>query len=147
MRYVLCAAPSYLEQRGAPGHPEELRQHDCLVYGSERKWGEWSFRRPGSETTRVRVAGVVRSASGLVLHAATVAGMGVAQLATLNAGDALRAGRLVEVLRDWPMVGSLEERAVWAVYPSNRAIPPKVRAFVDFLAARIGDPPYWDRDL
>ncbi len=84
--------------------------------------------------------------AGGVLRAVAVAGAGITMLPTFVVGDELRAGRLVEVLRDWPMAG-LEERAVWAVYPSNRAIPPKVRAFVDFLAARIGDPPYWDRDL
>jgi DNA-binding transcriptional LysR family regulator len=146
VRFLLCAAPSYLERRGAPGHPDELRRHACLLYGTARRWGEWAFRRPGGGTTRVSVDGTVRVGAGGVLRAVAVAGAGITMLPTFVVGDELRAGRLVEVLRDWPMAG-LEERAVWAVYPSNRAIPPKVRAFVDFLAAHIGDSPYWDRDL
>lgn len=146
VRHLLCAAPSYLERRGRPEHPAELHDHACLTYGNEPTRSEWKFCRPGHDEIRVRVAGTVRTGGGIVLRAAAVAGIGIAQLTTINAGDELRAGRLVEVLRGWRMTG-LDDRAVWAVYPCNRALPPKVRVFVDFLAAHIGTPPYWDRGL
>lgn len=148
LRYLLCASPAYLERRGVPSHPGELEGHDCLLYRVAPGWNEWAFRDPAGsgEAVRARAAGAFSSDSGMVLRALAVAGAGIAELSTVNAGDELRAGRLVPVLPDWPLDG-LGDRAVWAVYTGNRAIPPKVRAFTDFLAAHIGDPPYWDRDL
>jgi DNA-binding transcriptional LysR family regulator len=150
LRYLLCAAPSYLERRGAPAHPDELRGHDCILHRAPvpQAWNEWVFERPdgGNRTLSVRAVGPVCTNTGIVLRAMALAGCGIAKLATVNAGDDLRAGRLVRVLPDWPLAG-LERRAIWAVYTGNRAIPPKVRALIDFLAERVGDPPYWDRDL
>jgi DNA-binding transcriptional LysR family regulator len=150
LRYLLCAAPAYLERRGTPSRPEDLARHDCLLFRASPGWDEWSFRRPaaaeGAPTARVRAAGPVCSDSGIVLREAAIAGMGVAQLSTVNAAEALRSGRLVRVLTDWPLAG-LEDRALWAVYTGSGAVPPKARAFVEFLAERVGDPPYWDRGL
>jgi DNA-binding transcriptional LysR family regulator len=150
LRFVLCAAPSYLERRGVPLHPDDLRGHDCILHRAPvpQAWNEWSFERRdgGNRPLDVRATGPVCADAGIVLRAMALAGCGIAKLATVNAGDDLRAGRLVRVLPDWPLAG-LERRAIWAVYTGNRAIPPKVRAFVDFLAERIGDPPYWDRGL
>lgn len=148
LRYLLCASPAYLARRGVPDRPEALRAHDCLLYSAAPAWDEWVFRdraRAGG-ITRVRPTGPVRSSSGTVLREVAVAGGGIALLSTFNAGDELRAGRLLPVLPDWPLAG-LDGRAIWAVYTGRRAIPPKTRAFVDFLARHIGDPPYWDREL
>jgi DNA-binding transcriptional LysR family regulator len=150
LRFVLCAAPSYLERRGVPLHPDDLRGHDCILHRAPapQARNEWSFQRPdgGNRTLDIRATGPVCANAGIVLRAMALAGCGIARLATVNAGDDLRAGRLVRVLPDWPLAG-LERRAIWAVYTGNRATPPKVRAFIDFLAERIGDPPYWDRGL
>lgn len=150
LRFVLCAAPAYLERRGVPAHPDDLRGHDCILHRPPipQSWNEWSFARPdgGNRTLAVRAAGPACTNTGIVQRAMALAGCGIARLATVNAGDDLRAGRLVRVLPDWPLAG-LERRAIWAVYTGNRAIPRKVRALIDFIAERIGDPPYWDRDL
>jgi DNA-binding transcriptional LysR family regulator len=64
-------------------------------------------------------------------------------MTSFTVGDALRAGRLVRVLADY----RVPELSVHAVYLPRRHTPPKVCAFVDFLAKTFGDPPVWDRDL
>jgi DNA-binding transcriptional LysR family regulator len=148
LRYLLCASPAYLEQRGVPRHPDELCEHSCLINGFSPSWAVWHFHEngAGSRVLGVQVNGVLRTDSCTTLGAMAIAGCGIAQLTTVDAGEALRAGRLVEVLREWPLEG-LDDRSVWAVYAGNRAIPPKVRAFVDFLATYIGSPPRWEEGL
>jgi DNA-binding transcriptional LysR family regulator len=86
--------------------------------------------------------------SGAVLRRATLEGAGVSLMATVLAGPAQRDGQLVRVLPDWePDLSARPASSIFAVYPDNVRVPPKVRAFVDFLAARIGDPPYWDEGV
>lgn len=51
-------------------------------------------------------------------------------------------GKLVQILRDYPLVS---ETAIWAVYPISRLLPPNVRAFIDYCGKCYGSPPYWDQ--
>jgi hypothetical protein len=78
--------------------------------------------------------GNLRSNSGAVLIVAAFAGHGLVYLPTYFVGDALQSGRLVTVLDDY-MAPPLPLRAL---YPDNRYLSAKVRAFVDFVAARFG---------
>lgn len=142
------AAPGYLEQRGMPRGPEDLAEQDCLIF-SPYPWGtEWRFVHVRSgERRRVRVKDAAWFNNGLVLRAATLAGAGITLLATPLCAASLSDGRLVNPLPDWlpdTQEGATVDRAICAVYPDNKWIPLKVRAFVDYLAERIGDPPYWD---
>ena len=82
--------------------------------------------------------------NGDVLQAAAVGGLGVAFLPGFLAGADLRAGRLVRLLPAWR---DAEDSAVHAVFPESRNLLPKVRVFVDFLAARFGERPYWDEAM
>jgi len=138
----LVAAPGYLERHGSPAHPAELAHHRCLGYGHEGQGEEWTLER-GGERQRVRVAGPFRANNGDVLKAAAVRGCGIALLPTFIACEELADGRLVAVLADW----SLPEAALSAVYPPSRRVSAKVRAFIDFLAARFGPMPPWERRL
>ncbi|MFM2041779.1 MAG: hypothetical protein RLY86_355 [Pseudomonadota bacterium] len=143
-RMVVCAAPDYLKRRGRPGVPQDLTQHDCLLYtGAQRD--EWVFRaRPGAEeTVAIRITGRLKANNGDLLRAAAVGGQGVITMPTFIVGDDLAAGRLVPCLLDH----MVEPGAVHCVYPANRHLSPKVRAFVDFMTARLGPVPYWDESL
>ena len=80
----------------------------------------------------------------LALLAAALAGQGLIYEPTFLVADAIRSGRLVPLLLDHPPV---ELAGVFAVYPSNRRPPAKIRAFVDFLVRRYGPTPPWDRGL
>jgi hypothetical protein len=84
--------------------------------------------------------GNLRTNSGAVLIVAAFAGHGLVYLPSYFVGDALQSGRLVTVLDDY-LGPPLPLRAL---YPHNRYLSAKVRAFVDFLAARFGQEPTWD---
>ncbi|WP_448205482.1 LysR family transcriptional regulator [Azospirillum sp. sgz302134] len=138
-RAVVCASPSYLETHGTPSVPEDLASHNCLIYTNVPTAEQWQFRVDG-EVRSVRVSGSLRANNGDLLCAAAVAGVGIAALPTFLCGDALASGALKCLLLD---CYSLESN-VYAVYPQNRHLSPKVRVFVDFLAERFGPRPYWD---
>jgi DNA-binding transcriptional LysR family regulator len=141
-RMALCAAPSYLARRGAPRHPRDLAQHDCLVYDYMARQGVWCFTRDG-EAEDVRVGGRLNGNNGDVLLQAAVDGLGVVMTPTFIAHEAIRSGALVLLLPEWRAV----EPGLYAVMPPGRVDALKVRAFVEHLARAIGKEPYWDRDL
>ena len=136
---VLCGSPAYLRQQGVPKEPRELARHSCLTYAYAAEPAVWSFRQ-GTQTIRVRVEGCLQANDGETLMQAALAGHGLIVLPTFLAGDALRQGRLVPLLRDWES----EPLGIYAVYPSRRHLSAKVRSFVDFLVARFQGVPAWE---
>jgi DNA-binding transcriptional LysR family regulator len=138
----VCAAPAYLKKHGVPKSPEDLARQNCLFYSYASYRNEWRFRREGVVRT-VRVSGNLRSSNGEVLLKAAVEGLGVIYEPTALVYEALRQKRLVRVLPDWEP----DEFSMFAVYPSRKFLPLKVRTFVDFLAERLGPEPYWDLDV
>lgn len=144
-RSVLCASPEYLAKRGTPRTPADISNHECLVYTNYPNPDQWTFREaPGSSETRaVKISGRLRANNGDMLREGALRGQGLVMLPTFIVGDVLATGRLVPVLDAW----SPPPTAVHALYPANRHLSPKVRAFVDFLAGRFGPVPYWDTAL
>lgn len=139
---VVCASPGYLARNGSPVTPEDLMRHNCLLYTNVPAAEQWTFQVDG-ETRTVRVSGNLRTSNGDLLRAAAIAGVGITVLPTFLIGDALQAGTVRCLLPEYYGGGS----TVYAVYPQNRHLSPKVRAFVDFLAGRFGPVPYWDAAL
>nr|WKF56100.1 HTH-type transcriptional regulator DmlR [Paraburkholderia busanensis] len=136
-RRVLCASPAYLAERGTPRHPSELTEHECIILSEQRDWG---FVTPAGPID-VRVRGRLVTDNGEVIRDALLDGFGIALKSTWDVAPYLRSGALVSVLDSYPLA---ETVAIWAVYPSRAFVPPKTLAFIDFLAAHFGDPPYWD---
>ena len=134
-----CASPGYWQRHGRPKHPDDLRGHNCLLYTYLSTLDEWRYRENGN-LIGVRVQGNMRCNNGEVLRTAAVAGQGVIRSPTFIVGPELQAGRLEAVLQEYEE----RDRGIYAVYPHNRHLSAKVRAFVDFLADRFGDAPEWD---
>jgi DNA-binding transcriptional LysR family regulator len=140
-RQVLCAAPAYLARHGEPRTPAELGAHNCLGYTYGASPNEWRLQGPGGVHT-VPVSGNFQANNGDALRVVAREGLGVVALPTFIAGGDLRSGALRALLPDY----ALSESSVYAVYPHNRHLSAKVRAFVDFLVARFGSRPYWEPD-
>ena len=143
-RLLLAASPRYLAERGTPRRVADLGAHNCLLYTLASVLGreQWAFGRDGAVTAQV--AGNFRASNGDALVAAAVAGQGLVYEPTFLLGPDVGAGRLVALDLDHP---PLEMPGVFAVYASNRRPPAKLRAFIDFLVARLGPVPPWDRAL
>lgn len=141
-RRVLCASPDYLRRHGVPRTPADLATHDCLLLvGSQGRQDVWRFTdRKGREVAQ-RVQGRFESNQGELLRDAVVAGLGIALHSVWHVHEELRAGRLQVLLPDYPIAAT----GIHAVMPQRRLVPPRVRAFVDFLAERLGEHPPWEQ--
>ena len=125
----VCAAPAYLEKYGVPESLRELNQHNCLL--GTRDY--WHFIEDGKNTDKernLRVFGSVRYNSGHSLVDAALKGLGIVQLPDYYVQKYLASGALVSVLDNYRE----PEESIWAVYPHNRHLSPKIRLLVDYLA-------------
>ncbi len=122
----VCAAPSYLKRKGTPKSPEELKDHDCLIYTLSTSPFDWRFMI-GNKAVNVRVGGGIQSNNGQFLLAPLLAGQGVAFLPDFTVGDLIREGKLRRILTDFPV----DDHDLYLVYPANRHQSPKLRAFME----------------
>lgn len=140
-RRLVCAAPSYLARRGVPRTPADLLQHDCMLYSYATDQNEWEFVGPDGRVETVRVDGRLRANSAEVSLAALRAGAGLALSPDFIVGPDIAAGRLVPLLTEYENPFG----AIYAVWPHNRNLAPKVRAVVDFLVDRFAAEPIWEQ--
>ncbi len=135
-RLVSCASPAYLARRGVPATPEALGEHDCLGYSdaSGGRRHRWRFAVDGREMA-MPVNGRLSFNDSEALVQAAVAGLGVVQVPEYVARDALADGRLQAVLGEFLALGE----PISVVWPGNRHLSPRVRAFVDLLVAQEGN--------
>jgi DNA-binding transcriptional LysR family regulator len=130
---LLVASPEYLARSGAPGSPQELRERETLDYGGEPDPGPWQLVGANGESVRAEHTPRVLCHDFIVLRAAALAGLGIAQLPESVVREDLQSGALARVLPDW----KTPEGIVHAVFPSRRGLLPAVRVFIDFLAERL----------
>ena len=141
-RTVICASPDYLERRGTPQTPDELADHDCLVYSNLPDPAKWVCNDADGVRHAIEVPMTMMASSGDFLCAAAIEGLGLVMQPTFIAGDAISRGELQPVLTDyaWPVTPA------YAIYPPTRHLSYRVREFIDFLAEYFAGLPYWDRD-
>jgi DNA-binding transcriptional LysR family regulator len=140
IRLMLCASPGYLERHGAPQGPEELAGHQILHYDigggpllrlADGRGGE----------LQLHVEPQLVANNGDFLCDMAIAGHGIILTPTFIAWQAIAMGELVPLMRDWwpPPLNA------YAVYPQTRYLSRRARGFIDFLAERFGENPYWDQ--
>lgn len=137
-RAVVVAAPDYVKRHGRPRHPSDLIKHECFGYVLASR-SSWAFIVDG-KTAWFPVAGRLEANSGDALLAATAGGLGIASVPTFIAEAAVRERKLDILLPAF----RTPELGIYAVFPSNRYVPHRVRTLVDYLAQRIGHKPPWD---
>jgi DNA-binding transcriptional LysR family regulator len=132
-RPVLSASPDYLRRRGTPRTPADLVDHNCITFiRGGRPHNTWRFGQQGQWTT-VRVSGdrVVDDAS--LAREWALAGAGVILKTEIEQQRDLLSGALVPLLAEW----ETDPYPLHALLPSGRFVPNRVRALVDFVAARL----------
>ncbi|HAI46516.1 MAG TPA: LysR family transcriptional regulator [Stenotrophomonas sp.] len=135
-RSVLCAAPSYLAERGTPATADALAAHNCLTHHYVGK-SVWHLQRDGRKIA-VAVGGNISANEASLLLEAVRAGAGIAMLPTYQIAPLLRSGELIEVLPDYEVEGL----GIHAVYASRRQLPTIMRSFLDFLVERFSGPEF-----
>jgi DNA-binding transcriptional LysR family regulator len=133
MPHVLCAAPSYFEQRGTPRVPADLKALDCVRFSLSGHADVWEFRK-GERLERVAVDARYSVGSSLAVRDALRAGFGISLMPYPYVEDDLKQGRLQAALEDWRAV----DTTLYAIYSSRQHVAPKVRAFLSFLVDIFG---------
>jgi DNA-binding transcriptional LysR family regulator len=137
VRWFLVATAGYLKKRGRPRSPNDLKQHDCMLFGVGAG-GAGLRLDSGDKSAQLTLSPRLLVGDMDVLHATTTAGLGIALLPAFLCLEDLRARRLERVLRDWDAPST----PVHVVYPSTRHLSPKVKTFADHLHERMTPPPW-----
>jgi DNA-binding transcriptional LysR family regulator len=131
-RLAMVATPSYLDRHGRPKTPQDLLGHDCIVYSNTERGAKWPFllkRKVSFHPVRPRVA----VNSFLLARDFAEAGLGIARIPSGYTAALEESGALEPVLTDFEPAPS----PLHAVFPPGHHLPPRVRAFVDLMAARL----------
>lgn len=132
-RFVQVASPDYLARRGEPVTPDDLHDHDCVLYATvDRPVGQWRFVR-GKERRSLRPASVATFNHGDAIAAAAVAGVGIGQTLEMLVAPELASGRLKPVLTEW----NRESVDVQLFIPQDRVKRQAVRAVAQFLRDQV----------
>jgi DNA-binding transcriptional LysR family regulator len=127
-QYV-CASPQYLARRGTPHSLSELESHNCLQGNQEH----WRFQE-NNKTRSLKIKGNFVCGSGWALLDAALKGVGIVQLPDYYVQPHLNSGQLLALLMQYQQA----EEGIWAVYPHNRHLSPKVRFLLDHLIQGLG---------
>lgn len=134
-RTITVASPDYLKQHGRPASPADLARHSCILVRDSltgHTIEDWQFRR-GAEVANVDISGRLTVAEWGTMLGACLEGVGIARVKAIGVRHLIERGALVEVLADWQGEGF----PLYALYPSRHLPPAKVRAFIDFIQARL----------
>jgi len=134
IRLLTVASPAYLTRKGRPLHPDDLQHHDCFGYSSQMDNPPWHFNVDG-RLQAVQVPLTLYANNGDALAAAAGQGMGITMAPEFIVAEPVADGRLEVLLSAYepPPLG------IYAVLPSNRYIPHRIRVLIDFLSERLED--------
>jgi DNA-binding transcriptional LysR family regulator len=138
--WVVVASQDYLKARGRPKTPQDLKDHDSLVYSSVQGDARWQFTDAAGENILMPVKGPLKSNNLSALLSAARSGMGVALLPWYVAYESVKTGAVEPILTQW----TLPSQEIHAVYPSPRMVPAKVAGFIDWLQGQFGER-WWER--
>jgi DNA-binding transcriptional LysR family regulator len=134
-RTITVASPDYIQQHGRPASPADLTRHSCILVRDSltgQTIEDWQFRR-GAEVANVNISGRLTVAEWGTMLGACLEGVGIARVKAIGVQHLIERGALVEVLTDWQGEGF----PLYALYPSRHLPPAKVRAFIDFVQAKL----------
>ena len=137
-RRYIAATPEYLKKNGTPNAVDDLKEHRLITWPPGNPLNDWHFLINGIERI-MKVNGAIAVNEGDGILTTLLAGGGLGMTQEFLAGPYVREKKLVPLLEEFVR----EDNPIYAVYPSNRHLSPKVRAFVDFLVKIYSPTPYW----
>jgi len=132
---ITVAAPSYLRKNGLPKKPSDLVHHQTISYAYLKQPKLWMYTDKDGQPTQVNVDSQVVTNSGEMNLALCIAGKGITRIPRFHLTDEIEQGKLVELFEDYPKI----DIDVHLVYPSRKHMSSKVRSFIDFVIAELGD--------
>ncbi len=132
-RYAVCASPDYFKQQKQLHHPEDITQHNCLLFPFPEFRSHWIFRNSQREIIKIPVKGRIVISNAIGIQQCAIARMGLALLPHWLINKDLESGTLIKVLPSYGVTATDFQTSAWLVYPSRSYIPLKVKVFMDFF--------------
>ncbi len=139
LQRIVVASPSYIATHGMPKTPDELRFHNCLMREAPMEHlNHWPFL-VGGRQVKVEVQGNFYYSNGISSVDMCIAGVGLVRMSEHFSVPAIRKKLLVPLLTDFQ---ARDDTAIYALYPSDRYVHPRIRAFIDYLVQKFSVPPW-----
>ncbi|OTA17924.1 LysR family transcriptional regulator [Xenorhabdus vietnamensis] len=137
---ILVASPNYLKLHGEPQYPEELVNHNCLIFSaSGNKSTIWSLHNK-KNIKAISLSSDLIANNGDVLRTWCVAGLGIALRETWDVAGLIRSNKLIQILPEWQE----ETSPINIVRAGKRPTPQRIKSFIEFLTEEWRIPP-WDK--
>jgi DNA-binding transcriptional LysR family regulator len=134
-RQVVIASPDYVTRHGMPKAPADLLNHNCINFNFRRSREGWAFRDPKTGLVELLpVSGNLKGSSGSIIRQWCMDGLGIGRVGRFHVEPDIEAGKLLPVLEEYNPE-DIEE--IHAVYAGHDHLAVRIRAFIDFLAARL----------
>lgn len=133
---LVCASPEYLNKRGTPTDPRELKEHECLSFQARTGRNVWKFSR-ASICTDVQIRAGIAINNGEALKQLALDGLGIVLVTDWLVSDELENGSLIRLFESYAI--EPEGTPITALYASRIHLPQKVRVFLDFVAEKANE--------
>lgn len=142
IRFVTAASDAYLKQHGTPEHPNDLVNHQGLLYSNLTPKQQWQFTDNKQRIVAIPHTRLTAN-NGDFLRKAAINGLGIVNSPTFLLNEYIRSGALREILKGY----QAKPTGIYALFPPGRLIPRRVKVLVEFLQKQYGDLPEWDKEL
>jgi len=137
LEFYICASPEYIARHGRPDSPDEIKDHNCLLFPRAGHNLNWSFKSEEGTTVEIPIRGKYLVTNSQAIKQCAIAGMGLALLPEWLVGDAVQSGLLVRLFDEFDVTASDYGGGIWLLYPSRDYVPIKTRVFMDHLIENI----------
>jgi len=135
----VVAAPAYLEQFGVPQTPQDLIQHRIASFRYQDSALEWVFAEKSGQKISVKLKGSIIANNSLAIKSVVLGGAAIARMPNFLLGQEMVQGKLINLFPEL----NTTSRSIYAVFPRREYLPAKTRAFIEFLAQALEQPPWW----
>ncbi|MDO3386339.1 LysR family transcriptional regulator [Gilvimarinus sp. SDUM040013] len=135
-----CASPGYLQQKGTPESPRQLRELELLAINLPGYREAWMFQGEYGEEHRVAFSPRMLVSNAMALRELTLRGLGCSLLASWMVREDVRAGRLIRLCPQYRVSATDFQSAAWLLYPSRRYQPAKTQVMVSYLKEMLVEP-------
>lgn len=133
MAFTICASPDYIEEHGMPSEPEDIRNHNCLIFPRTGYNTNWLFKDAKEKIEEIPIHGQCLITNSQAIKQCAISGMGLALLPDWLISDDIKSGSLIRLFDKFEVTATDFDSGIYLLYPSREYIPLKTQVFMDHL--------------
>ena len=138
MKFYICVSSDYLDKYGQPQTPQDIKNHNCLLFPRARHNLDWLFKDKTEKITEIKIRGKYLLTNSLAIKQCAIAGMGLALLPDWLVDRELKSGKLIRLFAEYDVTATNFDSSIWLLYPSRAYIPAKTKVFIDYIFDNLG---------